>query len=86
MSFCVNLSIYSDDPNIGYTLILQKKPIKIYGTSTLSLQGISPKYIVCYDLKANNKGITYCSIAHEIDYKFFKNIVSDTVFDKLNLK
>lgn len=85
-SFCVNLSLYSGDPNIGYTLVLQKKPIMIYGTSTLSLQGLFPKWILCYDLKTNQKGVTFCSIAHEVDYKFLQKVVENDVFLKLNLK
>lgn len=40
-SFIPNLCIYSEDPQIGYTLINQERPIAIYGTSTLSLVGIT---------------------------------------------
>lgn len=63
-SFSVNLALYSNNPKVGYTLVLQRKPISIYGTSTLSQQGLCPKWIVCYDLKTNDKGVTYCTIAH----------------------
>ncbi len=85
-SFCVNLCLYSNNPNIGYTLILQKKPIAIYGTSTLALLSKFPKWIICYDLKTNDRGVTYCQIAHEVDYDFMKRTVDDQVFDKLNLR
>lgn len=40
-SFVPNLCIYSEDPQIGYTLISQERPIAIYGTSTLSLVGLT---------------------------------------------
>ena len=74
-SFCVNLCLYSDNPRVGYTLVLQKKTISIYGTSTLAQQGLYPKWIVCYDLKTNDKNVTYCTIAHEVDFDFLKRTV-----------
>jgi len=52
-SFCTNLCLYSGDPQIGYTLISQKRPIQLYGTSNISLLGITPKWIICYDLIEN---------------------------------
>lgn len=51
-SFIPNLCIYSEDPIIGYTLISQERAIAIYGTSTLSLVGLtssSPKWVLAYD-------------------------------------
>ena len=74
-SFSVNLCLYSSNPRVGYTLILQKKTVSIYGTSTLAQQGIFPKWIVCYDLKTNDKNVTYCTIAHEVDFNFMKRTV-----------
>jgi hypothetical protein len=52
-SFCANICLYSGNPYIGYTYIAKQRPVTIYGTSTLSLQGICPKWIVCYDLYEN---------------------------------
>ena len=40
-SFVPNLCLYSEDPQIGYTLINQQRPIAVYGTSTLSLVGLT---------------------------------------------
>jgi hypothetical protein len=57
----------------------------IHGTSTLSLLSIFPKWIVCYDLRTSDKGVTSCAIAHEVDFHFLKNTVQDYVFDKLQL-
>lgn len=85
-SFCVNLCLYSDDPYIGYTLVLQRKPVVIYGTSTLSLLSVYPKWIVCYQLKNNEKGTTYCQIAQRVEFDFLKKTVDDIVFQKLNLR
>lgn len=85
-SFCVNLCIYSENPRVGYTLVLQKKPVIIYGTSTLAQQGLNPKWILCYDLKTNDKGSTYCTIAHEVNFDFLKNTVENYVFNRLNLR
>jgi hypothetical protein len=65
-SFCINLCLYSGDPNIGYTLITQKKPINLYGTSILSLLSKYPKWIICFDLISNDKGYNFCTIAQEI--------------------
>jgi hypothetical protein len=60
-SFCQNLCLYSGNSIIGYTLINQKLPIQIYGSSFLALQGINPKWIVCYDIiKTSN---TFCKLA-----------------------
>ena len=85
-SFSVNLALYSNNPKVGYTLVLQRKPISIYGSSTLSQQGLTPKWIVCYDLKTNDKGITYCTIAHEVSFDFLKLTVENYVYKRLNLK
>ena len=69
-SFAANLCLYSNNERIGYTLIAQEKPIQIYGTSTLSLQGIHPKWIISYDFYENDKGSAYCKVAHAVDYEF----------------
>ena len=52
-SFCTNLCLYSGNPFIGYTYMNQKRTVVIYGTSSLTLQGICPKWILCYDLYEN---------------------------------
>jgi hypothetical protein len=85
-SFCLNLCLYSNNPRVGYTLVLQKKPVVVYGTSTLAQQGLTPKWIVCYDLKTNDKGITYCTLAHEVNFDSLKRTVEDFVFKRLNLR
>ena len=85
-SFCVNLCLYSNNSRVGYTLVLQKKPVSIYGTSTLAQQGLTPKWIVCYDLKTNEKGSTFCTIAHEVDLAFLKLTVDNLVFERLKLR
>ncbi len=41
---------------------------------------------MCYDLKTNDKGITYCQIAHEVHFDFLKLTVEDYVFNRLNLR
>ncbi len=87
-SFVPNLCVYSQDPRIGYTLISQKRPIAIYGTSTLSLVGLnqnSPKWILSYDFYTSEKGKFYCKIAQGIDFKFLKNNINTYVWNKFNL-
>ena len=79
-SFSVNLCLYSNNPRVGYTLVLQKKTVNIYGTSTLAQQGLFPKWMVCYDLKTNDKNVTYCTIAHEVNFDFLKRTVENYVF------
>ena len=39
-SFSSNLCKYSGNPHLGYTIVNQKRPVQIYGTSNLSLLGI----------------------------------------------
>lgn len=72
-SFVPNLCRYSGNPEIGYTLVSQRRPIQIYGSSALSLLGLnadSPNWILAYDLYTNEKGRFYCKIAQEIDIGF----------------
>jgi hypothetical protein len=55
-SFVPNLCRYSGNPEIGYTLISQHRPIQIYGSSSLSIIGLtadSPSWILAYDLYTN---------------------------------
>ena len=49
-SFGPNLCKYSGNSNIGYTIVNQRRPIQIYGTSNMSLLGIDADWIICYDL------------------------------------
>lgn len=41
----------------------QDIPVQIYGTSILSIQGIYPKWLVCYDLYQNDRNQTYFKVA-----------------------
>jgi hypothetical protein len=52
-SFVPNICRYSGNPEIGYTLISQSRPIQIYGSSSISIIGLtvdSPSWILAYDL------------------------------------
>lgn len=69
-SFATNLALYSNNEQIGYTVISLETSMQIYGTSILSLQGISPKWILYYDLYENEKGQIYCKVANSIDHSF----------------
>lgn len=53
--------------------------VQLYGITTLSLQGINPKWIVCYDLYTNNKGQTFCKVAHQVDFSFLENHVNSYI-------
>ncbi len=79
-SFCANLCLYSGNPWMGYTLISQKRQIQIYGTSCLSLEGVTPKWILAYDLYTNQQGKLYCKVAHGITYEKLKETVDPYVF------
>ncbi len=41
-SFLPNLCRYSGNAEIGYTLVSQRRPIQIYGSSSLALVGLNP--------------------------------------------
>lgn len=84
-SFCTNICRYSGNPNVGYTFVSQKKPIQIYGTSNLSLLGICPEWIVCYDLFNNKDGKLFCKVAQKIDFKFMEKIISNYVWKQYKL-
>ena len=79
-SFAANLCLYSQNPHVGYTLLSQEKTIQIYGTSTLSLQGITPKWLICYDLFTNQHEQTYCKVAHGVDYEFMRSHINSHIF------
>jgi hypothetical protein len=49
-SFSANLCKFSGSLDVGYTVVSQRRPIQIYGTSNLSLLGIKSDWIMCYDL------------------------------------
>lgn len=61
---------------IGYTSIAQKRPIHIHETSNLSLVGINPDWIICYDIYANEVGWLFCRVAHQVDFDFLKKHIS----------
>jgi hypothetical protein len=60
-SFCQNLCLFSNNAQIGYTMICNQQPIQIFSSSFLALQGINPKWIVCYDICKTSS--TFCRIA-----------------------
>lgn len=78
-SFSPNLCKFSGNPHIGYTLVNQRKPVQIYGTSNLSLLGIEADWIICYDLYTNQLGRLYCKVAHKVSYDFIKNHTSSYI-------
>ncbi len=84
-SFSSNLCLFSNNQDIGYTYISQKRPMKIYGTSNLSLLGKSPKWILAYNLYENQQGQFYCKIANEVTFQFLKLTVDPYVFQKFKL-
>ena len=69
-SFSANLCKFSGNPHIGYTLVSQRKPVRIYGTSNLSLLGIDADWIISYDLYTNEIGRLYCKVAHRVSFDF----------------
>jgi hypothetical protein len=88
-SFVPNLCRYSGNPEIGYTLISQRKAIQIYGSSSLSLLGLtenSPSWILAYDLYTSEKGRFYCKIAQEIDIDFLENVIGNYAWEKYDMK
>ena len=70
---------------MGYTIVNQRRPIQIYGTSNLSLLGIQSDWIICYDLYTNQAGRLYCKLAHKVDYSFMKNHIDKYVWKKFDV-
>lgn len=85
-SFATNLALYSGNEQLGYTIVSLDITMQIYGTSILSLQGISPKWILYYDLYQNEKGQMYCKVAHEIDFNFLINNTNPYITNKFNIR
>jgi hypothetical protein len=85
-SFSPNLCKYSGNPHIGYTLVNQKRPVQIYGTSNLSLLGIEADWIICYDLYTNELGRLYCKVAHRVSYDFIKNHTDKYIQERFNIQ
>lgn len=52
-SFSPNICKFSGNSHLGYTMVSQRKPLRIYGMSNLDLLGMNPEWIVCYDLHTN---------------------------------
>lgn len=57
----------------------------IYGTSVLSLQGITPKWILFYDLYENDKRQLYCKVAHSIDHSFLVKNSNEYIIKKFKI-
>ena len=85
-SFATNICLYSNNPYIGYTFISQELTVQLYGTTTLSLEGKTPKWIVCQDLFTNQYNQTYCKVAHGISYKFMETHINSYIFQEYKLK
>lgn len=71
-SFAPYLCRFSGNPQIGYTLISQRRPIQIFETSNLSLLGIQADWIISYDFHTNKVGRYFCKIAHKVPFAFIQ--------------
>ena len=60
--------------------------MQLYGITTLSLQGINPKWIVCYDLMTNVQNKTFCKVAHGVTFDFMKSHVNELIFKEFDLR
>ncbi len=85
-SFSPNLCKYSGNPNIGYTLVNQRRPVQIHSTSNLSLLGIEADWIICYDLYANDVGRLFCKAAHRVSFDFIKNHTNNFIQRRFNIE
>lgn len=85
-SFSPNLCKYSGNPHIGYTLVNQRRPVQIYGTSNLSLLGIESDWIICYDLFSNEVGRLYCKVAHKVSFDFIKSHTDNFIQERFSIQ
>ena len=68
-----NLSLYSGNSKLGYTFIRQMELIQIHGASSLALQGIFPKWIICTEI--NKYQYLSAKICNSIDISWIEEIV-----------
>lgn len=78
-SFSSNLCRYSENPHLGYTIVNQRRPVLIYGTSNLSLLGIDADWIIAYDFYTNDLGRLYCKVANKVSFEFIKAHTDDYI-------
>ncbi len=82
-SFCQNICLYSGDASIGYTHVRTETPVQVYGTSFLSLQGLAPKWIICYEIVKTSK--TFCKVGQAVNFRMLELSVQPQVFKKYRL-
>jgi hypothetical protein len=71
---------------VGYTIVNQRRPIQIYGTSNLSLLGIKADWIICYDLYTNEENRFFCKVAHKIEYDFMKKHIDKLIWKRFEIE
>ena len=83
-SFFQNICLYSDSPEIGYTLIREMQNIKLYSTSALVLTETYPKWIITYEITQTNNN-SYTKVANKVDISWIKEIVPENYLQFYNI-
>jgi HrpA-like RNA helicase len=74
VGFFTNLCYYSGNPNLGYTLLRDSRNIKIYGSSSLALQGkLNYKWLICTDIQKKDNMTT--KIANAVDINWIQECI-----------
>ncbi len=85
-SFSPNLCKYSGNPELGFTLVNQRRPVQVFRTSNLSLLGIEADWIICYDLYTNSAGRLNCRVAHKVSFDFIKNHCNSFIQERFQIQ
>ena len=82
-SFCEELCLYSGNSKVGYTSIKREIPLQIYGTSFLSLQGITPKWIVSFNVFTTSTN--FCAVAQSVSFDLLKKVISEMLYKRYRI-
>lgn len=67
-AFYPDICTYNGNPQIGYYQLQKQMVLQVYGSSTLQILNIYPKWIIGCDLYLSERGYQYCRVAQEISF------------------
>lgn len=83
-AFFPNLALFSGFHELGYTFLRENKVIRIHGASSLNLQGIYPRWIICGEIQLVND--YFCTkVASYVDINWIKHLIPKGFLEKFNI-